>query len=42
MDFLIQYPNTDDAKQIDIVYRSNDFMNWDNLDEIETILSWAK
>lgn len=41
MDFLIQYPNTDDAKQIDIVYRSNDFMNWNNLDEIETILSWA-
>lgn len=41
MDFLIQYPNTEDAKQINIVYRSNDFMNWNNLDDMETILSLA-
>lgn len=39
MDFLIQHPNTEDAKQIDIVYRSNDFMNWNNLDQIKSILS---
>lgn len=41
MDFLIQHPNTEDAKQIDVVYRSNDWINWNSLNEIETILSWA-
>ena len=39
MDFLIQYPNTDDAKQIDIVYRSSDLINWNSLDQIKSILS---
>lgn len=38
MDFLIQYPNTDDAKQIDIVYRSSDLINWNSLDQIKSIL----
>lgn len=39
MDFLIQYPNTDDAKQIDIVYKSDNFINWNDMKEIEKIMS---
>ena len=42
MDFLIQYPNSTDAKQIDIVYQSDDFINWNDMEEIEKIISLAK
>lgn len=39
MDFLIQYPHSDDAKQIDIIYQSDDFINWNDMKEIEKIMS---